>query len=132
MDDLKICTRCIQPNTRPGIFFNEQSVCGACLWEDEKKKIDWSERTNELKNIISQTKKSNAIYDCVIGVSGGKDSTFQALTARDSLGLRCLLVNYQPDNIHFRWSLKLLRFLILACPLFLFLEIFDIDQLTLI
>ena len=99
MDDLKICTRCIQPNTRPGIFFNEESVCGACLWEDEKKKIDWSERTNELKNIVSQTKKSNAIYDCVIGVSGGKDSTFQALTARDSLGLRCLLVNYQPDNI---------------------------------
>ena len=99
MDNLKICTRCIQPNTRPGIFFNEQSVCGACLWEEEKKKINWSERIDELKNTVAQTKKLNSIYDCVIGVSGGKDSTFQALKARDSLGLRCLLVNYQPDNI---------------------------------
>ena len=99
MDDLKICTKCIQPNSRPGIFFDEESVCGACLWEEEKNKIDWTKRTNELKNIVEQIKKMNAIYDCVIGVSGGKDSTMQALTARDSLGLRCLLVNYQPDNI---------------------------------
>tara|TARA_Y100000996_G_scaffold211057_2_gene165730 strand:- start:3566 stop:4705 length:1140 start_codon:yes stop_codon:yes gene_type:complete len=99
MDELKICTKCIQPNTRPGIFFNNESICGACLWEQEKTKINWSERTSELKNIVDQTKKSNSIYDCVIGVSGGKDSTMQALTARDSLGLRCLLVNYQPDNI---------------------------------
>ena len=38
-------------------------------------------------------------YDCVIGISGGKDSTKQALTARDRLGLRCLLVNYEPENI---------------------------------
>ncbi len=99
MNELKICSKCIQPNTRPGIFFNNESICGACLWEEEKTRINWSERTSELKNIAQQTKKSNSIYDCVIGVSGGKDSTMQAITARDSLGLRCLLVNYQPDNI---------------------------------
>ena len=99
MDELKICSKCIQPNTRPGIFFNNESICGACLWEEEKNKINWSERADELQNIVEQTKKSNSIYDCVIGVSGGKDSTMQAITARDSLGLRCLLVNYQPDNI---------------------------------
>lgn len=99
MKDLKICIKCIQPNTRPGIFFNEKSVCGACLWEEEKKRIDWSKRIIELKNIVADAKKENSTYDCVIGVSGGKDSTKQALTARDTLGLRCLLVNYQPDNI---------------------------------
>jgi len=99
MKDLKICIKCIQPNTRPGIFFNKKSVCGACLWEEEKKRIDWSKRIIELKNIVTNAKKVNSTYDCVIGVSGGKDSTKQALTARDTLGLRCLLVNYQPDNI---------------------------------
>ena len=59
MDNLKICTKCIQPNTRPGIFFNNESICGACLWEEEKNKINWYERTYELKNIVEETKKSN-------------------------------------------------------------------------
>jgi N-acetyl sugar amidotransferase len=99
MKNLKICTKCIQPNTRPGIFFSEESICGACLWEEEKKKIDWLKRIGELKQLVTEVKSKNATYDCVIGVSGGKDSTKQALTARDTLGLRCLLVNYQPDNI---------------------------------
>ena len=96
---MRICTKCIQPDTRPGVFFNEESVCGACLWEDEKKKIDWAERKKELEIIANDAKKSNAVYDCAIGVSGGKDSTKQAVTARDELGLNCLLVNYQPENI---------------------------------
>ena len=91
MKDLKICVKCIQPNTRPGIFFNEDSICGACIWEEEKKKIDWSKRITELKTIAENAKQKNAIYDCVIGVSCGKDSTKQAITARDTLGLRCLL-----------------------------------------
>ena len=99
MSDLKICVKCIQPNTRPGIFFSQESICGACLWEEEKNKIDWDKRKKELEQIVKNAKSKKADYDCVIGVSGGKDSTKQAITARDNLGLRCLLVNYQPDNI---------------------------------
>ena len=99
MENLKICKKCIQPNTRPGIFFDEKSICGACLWENEKKKIDWDKRKQELVSIVNNAKNSNAIFDCVIGVSGGKDSTKQAITARDELGLNCLLINYQPENI---------------------------------
>ena len=97
--NLKICSKCIQPNTRPGIFFNKESICGACLWEEEKNKINWNERIKELRNIVEDAKDKKADYDCVIGVSGGKDSTKQAITARDALGLKCLLVNYQPENI---------------------------------
>ena len=97
---MKICSRCIQPDTRPKIYFNEEGVCGACLWYDEKENIDWQERENKLQEIADWAKKSSAgNYDCVIGVSGGKDSTKQAITARDVLGLRCLLVNGEPDNI---------------------------------
>ena len=96
---MKICKKCIQPDTRPGIFF-DQDICGACLWEQEKNKIDWDLRRKELVKIsdwAKNTKKGN--YDCAIGVSGGKDSTKQAIIARDELGLRCLLVNNEPENI---------------------------------
>ena len=97
---MKICKLCIQPDTRPGIYFNEDGICGACLWEEQKKTIDWNSRENELDEIVGWAKKSaKNNYDCVIGVSGGKDSTKQALTARDRLGLRCLLVNSEPEGI---------------------------------
>ena len=97
---MKICKRCIQPDSRPGIYFDENGICGACLWDQEKKNINWDLREKELFKIAEWAKKSTkSNYDCVIGVSGGKDSTKQAITARDKLGLRCLLVNYQPENI---------------------------------
>jgi len=97
---LKICIRCIQPDTRPGIDFNSEGICGACLWEAEKKEIDWTSRERKLQEIADWAKKnSKKNYDCVIGVSGGKDSTFQALIARDRLGLQCLLVNGEPEGL---------------------------------
>ncbi len=100
---MKYCKKCVQPDTRPGIYFNKEGVCGACLFEEEKKKIDWSTREKELKEIADwskqKAKENNSNYDCVIGVSGGKDSTFQALYARDKLGLRPLLVNSEPEGI---------------------------------
>jgi len=97
---MRICTRCIQPDTRPGIYFDDQNVCGACLWEEEKKEIDWKSREKELEGIAERAKNTaKGNYDCAIGISGGKDSTKQALTARDRLGLRCLLVNCEPEGI---------------------------------
>ena len=41
---MRVCNRCIQPDTRPGIYFNNQGICGACLWEEEKKEINWEAR----------------------------------------------------------------------------------------
>jgi len=97
---MQICKECIQPDSRPGIYFDKNGVCGACLWEHEKKNLDWKKRELELNDIIKKAKsKKTSTYDCVIGVSGGKDSTFQAITARDRFELNCLLVNYQPENI---------------------------------
>lgn len=100
---MKYCKRCLQPDTRPGIKFDENGVCYACLWEDEKKKINWEERFEELKAIADDAKKEaksrGNIYDCVIGVSGGKDSTFQAVYSKEKLGLNPLLINCAPDEI---------------------------------
>jgi N-acetyl sugar amidotransferase len=97
---MKICKKCIQPDTRPGIYFDGNGVCGACIWEKEKEKIDWDLRKKELDEIASWAKKTTkSNYDCAIGVSGGKDSTLQAIIARDELGLRPLLVNSEPAGI---------------------------------
>lgn len=100
---MKYCKRCLQPDTRPGIVFSEGGICYACLYEEQKRNIDWNERSEELKSIAEEAKRKSREkgnrYDCVIGVSGGKDSTFQAVYAKERLGLRPLLVNCAPDGI---------------------------------
>ena len=98
---MKYCKKCVQPDTRPGIFFNDYGVCGACLYQEELKgKIDWEKREKELREIAEEAKRRRpGAYDCVIGVSGGKDSTFQSLYARKRLGLKPLLVNSEPEGI---------------------------------
>jgi len=100
---LKYCKKCLQPNTRPGIVFDSNQVCYACLYEESKKTIDWEQRRAELKSIAEwakqERKNRNISYDAVVGVSGGKDSTFQAIYAKEKLGLHPLLVNSVPDEI---------------------------------
>ncbi len=100
---MRYCKRCLQPDTRPGILFNDKGVCYACLYEERKKIINWEEREADLKQIAEEAKlerkKRGNLYDCVIGVSGGKDSTFQAVYAKEKLGLHPLLVNCAPDGI---------------------------------
>lgn len=102
-ENMKYCKKCLQPNTRPGIKFDENGVCYACKYEESKKIIDWDAREAELKAIAENAKKERYhrgnSYDCVIGVSGGKDSTFQAVYAKEKLGLHPLLVNCSPDEI---------------------------------
>lgn len=96
---MKYCKKCLQPNTRPGIYFDENGVCGACIYEEDKKEVDWIAREKELTDICEWAKSKGKCYDCVVGVSGGKDSTFQAVYAREKLGLKVLLVNCEPNNI---------------------------------
>jgi len=97
---MKYCKKCLQPNTRPGIKFTEDQICYACKYAEEKKDIDWDKRKKELKDIATWAKNQDeSPYDCVIGVSGGKDSLFQAFYARDELDLNVLLVNSEPDGI---------------------------------
>lgn len=97
---MKYCKHCLQPDTRPGIVFDEDGVCAACNYQTSVYHgIDWEVRQKELHKITQWAKDQHAPYDCVIGVSGGKDSTFQAIYAKEKLGLRVLLVNCEPDEI---------------------------------
>ena len=97
---MKYCTKCLQPNTRVNIVFTD-GVCGGCVYEESKSKVNWKKRKSELDKIVSKAKTKsikNDTYDSVIGVSGGKDSHFQALYAKEVLGLNSLLVCNAPDG----------------------------------
>lgn len=97
---MRYCKKCLQPDTRPRIEFDENCVCGACNYQEQVyHTIDWDERQRQLHEIAEWAKSKHAPFDCVIGVSGGKDSTFQALYAKEKLGLHVLLVNCEPDEI---------------------------------
>ena len=98
---MKYCKKCLQTDTRPGITFDENGVCSACNYRiNEYQKIDWKERKKQLIEISEWAKKTTlGGYDCTIGVSGGKDSFFQALYAKEELDLNVLLVNTAPDCI---------------------------------
>ena len=96
------CKQCLQPDTRPNTKFTVEGLCPACNYFDELQKVDWQERSEILIELIESAPKNKSHkFDCIIGVSGGKDSTRQAIFVRDKLGLNPLLVclSYPPQQV---------------------------------
>jgi N-acetyl sugar amidotransferase len=99
---MKYCKRCLQPDTRPNTIFREDGICPACSYFEALQAVDWQERYEILRDLLANFKRKNGQYhDCIIGVSGGKDSTRQALYLRDKLGINPLLVclSYPPEQV---------------------------------
>jgi N-acetyl sugar amidotransferase len=99
---MKYCVRCLQPDTRPNTYFSEDGICPACTYFEALKEVDWQERVDILKNIFTKRRRRpNQHFDCIIGISGGKDSCRQALWVRDYLGIKPLLVclSYPPEQV---------------------------------
>ena len=77
----------------------DDGVCSGCVVHDEKPVIDWESREKEFKDLLySYKNKDGSNYDCIIPVSGGKDSHFQAWYIKEKLGLNPLLVTYYTHN----------------------------------
>ena len=77
-DSLQYCIRCCIPESQEGVSFDELGICTACRTSEEKMHINWIEREKQLRHILEQAKlKASDNYDCLIPISGGKDSTFQ-------------------------------------------------------
>lgn len=93
------CTRCVLDTSVPEIRFDEQGICNYCLIHDEQEKLypSGTEGEARLEEIANQIRKTGAgrAYDCIVGVSGGRDSTYTLWKAVD-LGLRPLAVHF--DN----------------------------------
>ncbi|MBD1151142.1 N-acetyl sugar amidotransferase [Pelagibacterales bacterium SAG-MED25] len=88
---MNYCKRCIMPNTRPDQYLNNEGVCNGCLSYDYQKKIDWDKRKKDLLRIISEKKLNKDKWNCVVPGSGGKDSTYQIIKAKE-LGLNPIFV----------------------------------------
>ncbi len=82
------------PNTRPGMVFNEDGVCAACVNYEKRKNIDWQDRWTQLEKLCDKYRGCNGDgYDCAIAVSGGKDSHFQVHVIKELLGMNPLLLS---------------------------------------
>lgn len=79
-------------------MFDEQGVCSACTAYENRANIDWAQREEEFKKLVYQTKLMKHQYDCVIPVSGGKDSTYQVIKALE-YGLNPLAVTATTDHL---------------------------------
>ncbi len=100
---MNYCKRCLYPaNAKPGIVFDDQGICSGCRTFEQRTifrdRIDWPARRRALEAILDeyaarQRAKRNP-FDCIVPVSGGKDSHWQVWLIRKEFGLNPLLVTY--------------------------------------
>lgn len=92
------CKRCLFPNTKPDLHFDDNGVCMACKFTEYHETIDWKEREKKFTELVERYRvKNNDSYDCLIAVSGGKDSTYQTYMMTEKAGLKPLLVSFEPS-----------------------------------
>jgi N-acetyl sugar amidotransferase len=86
------CNKCLMPSTKPDLHIDHNGVCNACRSYEGRKEVNWSERKNDLIQILDRYKsKDGKNWDCIIPVSGGKDSTYQVIQMLE-LGMNPLCV----------------------------------------
>lgn len=93
--NLQYCIRCCVPQTQEGVVFDELGVCQACQSAEQKIHIDWTERERDLRRTLEAAKAgAGNNYDCIIPISGGKDSTFQLHVLTKVYGMKPLAVTF--------------------------------------
>jgi N-acetyl sugar amidotransferase len=94
------CTRCVYPSFAAAVAtFDDEGVCTGCRVNEAKQQIDWADRREELEEILEEHRsRDGSNYDCLIPVSGGKDSHYQTYVITQEFGLRPLLVTYHGNN----------------------------------
>jgi N-acetyl sugar amidotransferase len=123
---MKYCQTCVTPYTRPNIKFDENGKCN-CAGRESKRQIDWAAREQAFREVVAHAKARSVGYDCLIPVSGGKDSTWQVVKcleyglnplavtwrtpARTAIGQRNLdnLISLGVDHIDYQISPKVER-----------------------
>lgn len=86
------CTSCILPSTKPDLAFDTGGRCQACVNYENRVEIDWEARKSEFVALLENARNAKTTaWDCLVPVSGGKDSTFQVLKIKE-LGFNPLAV----------------------------------------
>ncbi|RVU38547.1 N-acetyl sugar amidotransferase [Hwanghaeella grinnelliae] len=92
---MRYCIRCILPDTRPGLTIDDEGVCSACRGHEDKEfHIDWPARKRAFEALVADAKDRSSGYDCIVPVSGGKDSWYQIIKAQE-YGLNVLAVTWR-------------------------------------
>lgn len=87
------------PETKPDLFIDAQGVCSACRAFEGRAEVDWQARREELLDVLDRYRsKDGSNYDCIVPVSGGKDSTTQAIRLLQ-LGMNPLCVTATTDEL---------------------------------
>ncbi len=93
--NLQYCIRCCMPETQEGITFDEIGICQACQSSEQKIHINWVQREKILRKLLDEAKsKAGNNYDCILPISGGKDSIFQMHVLVNVYGMKPLAVTF--------------------------------------
>jgi N-acetyl sugar amidotransferase len=93
------CRRCLMPETKPDLYIDSEGVCSACRSYEQRKAIDWTARKQELRAILERYRSvDGSNYDCIVPVSGGKDSHYQTIRMLE-LGINPLCVTATTDQL---------------------------------
>ena len=78
--ELRYCVRCVMPHTKPDLRIDDEGVCNACRSYEQRTEVDWDSRHKELVEVTDRYRsKDGSNWDCIVPVSGGKDSTYQVI-----------------------------------------------------
>ncbi len=96
-EEIKFCKKCVISNQRPRINFDDNGVCSACNFADQKDTaFDWEGRESELLALLDRHRRSDGSFDVVVPSSGGKDSAFVAHMLKHEYGMNPLTVTWAP------------------------------------
>lgn len=93
---MRVCQRCLYPENHPlGITFDAEGICSGCRVHEEKNQLDWTARQAKLSTFLDKYRGRNySRHDCVVPISGGRDSFFIVHLVKKVYGLNPLLVVY--------------------------------------
>lgn len=109
--EVKFCRKCVMSNQRPTseiefkhnintkkktLHFDEEGICDACRNAEEKEKIDWKQREEQLVELLDKHRSKDGSYDCMVPGSGGKDSAMQAHILKYKYGMNPLTITWPP------------------------------------
>lgn len=101
---MRYCARCLYPANHPlNIVIGDDGICSGCRVHEEKDVLDWTERRQKLASILDQYRsRTGRTFDCIVPVTGGRDSHFIVDTIKREFGMNPLLVSY---NQHYNTAL---------------------------
>lgn len=91
---MRYCQRCVLPDSRPNLSIGADGICNACHSHGTKREIDWVGRESLFHEVVAGAKARGSAYDCLVPVSGGKDSTWQIIKCLE-YGLHPLAVTWK-------------------------------------